>query len=427
MEIKSLNEARKDPNALLIIFNCEGEITADVTPTPTEMELFENYWSADYVADEFVLRDKGQPVLGIQFEFDAVWAADILNLGSEKDAMPLMPKMLAAARGVTEKTVLPLAAGCDVYLGDSETHTLDAACELLVVVPFNEREKYKKLVDKLSEVVYDEVETAFKSLAEMGVKLLNTLPKNPQPVSIVFDSNGEVAKGISPTEEEYELQEKFWHEDENRFTTEMVIRDYGTPALGIYAEFSEQWLMDCLGLDDDEIIVRPVMPMLFVSIDRIAHSILKMMFPLCNIYIGESTNMGGHELLVAVPYDQRKKFRWISDRLEDTLWSLVVNDFRLLLGTELYDFYPTNLDLMRELMAKYGEANGDFFTKSEDAEFVKVFIHSDRIVTHTFDFNDRVKRDIYWEDGRTETSFPELWDGMVEDSYVEDGDCPANP
>lgn len=155
MSVRSLNEALKNFNELMVVVDRHGNVPRRVRPTYEEGELFNKYWSDDRMVDESVVRVHDKPALALHFTFNMVWACKLLDFDFLRNVDPLRPRVLATAKEVAEKVIGPMAPGCHVFVGNG---TLDGEHEVLLALPYEMRDRFDKFIDKLCDTVYDEAE-----------------------------------------------------------------------------------------------------------------------------------------------------------------------------------------------------------------------------------------------------------------------------
>lgn len=183
MAIKSLNEAY-EKNTIKYICNACGDVLGPDNPngvlnahddpkqvmSKCEWDLYSQYWNEDG-SPMYVLRlvEPDQPVraaMGLNFLIDVGWCEDILTkrnptaakLPREEVKAQYMPFMLQALRDAAETSIVELVPGCDLYIGsdtDPDGH------ELLIVVPYEMRDRINEIAARLNNMVYDAIEKLF--------------------------------------------------------------------------------------------------------------------------------------------------------------------------------------------------------------------------------------------------------------------------
>lgn len=171
MAIKSLNEAY-EKDELVYLCNASGEVTdPDNTErvlmtddeinsvlTLREQNLYRNYWTdGDDWCNRYVMRVGDRPALGICYRFTQDWCRNIVKVLSGSDT-PDMLRLFLALSDAARMAFEPLVPGCDLYIGDG---TDPEGHELLVVVPYEMRDKADGIVEALDAVVYNAVEQIF--------------------------------------------------------------------------------------------------------------------------------------------------------------------------------------------------------------------------------------------------------------------------
>ena len=167
MAIKSLNEAYSQ-NALIYICDSCGQIipkggakgTAPCSEegmTLKEQVLYKTYWSDELDCGFCVLNVDGRPAMGLEFLFDVAWCKDFLcteleaETLNDRDILKKHSSQIFRALSDAAKTFLEdMAPGCDLYLGED---TLPDGHELMVVVPYELRDRIHDIAENLDENV----------------------------------------------------------------------------------------------------------------------------------------------------------------------------------------------------------------------------------------------------------------------------------
>lgn len=178
MNILSLNEAY-EKNAFIYLCNGCGEVKDPNNPgrvcEPEEIPsvlslkervLYENYWSEGTGALMYVLRlADNTPAMGVGFLFSSGWCRELAekvsgrkDIGKGELESRWMPRLFLAVSDMAGVILQQAAPDFDVYVGnktDPDGH------EMLVVVPYEDRDKIEKLARKLDTMVYEVVEELF--------------------------------------------------------------------------------------------------------------------------------------------------------------------------------------------------------------------------------------------------------------------------
>lgn len=134
--------------------------------TQEEISLFQDGWSDNLGVNMHILRlSDGTAAMGLNYLFDTCWCMDILEHRNarkgitEKEVKETwMPKLFHAVSEAAERGIQKVVPDYDIYIGrdtDPDGH------ELMVVIPYGDREKIKETADKLYYAVYQAVEELF--------------------------------------------------------------------------------------------------------------------------------------------------------------------------------------------------------------------------------------------------------------------------
>lgn len=153
-----------DNNELSYWCNCIGEINipdtdplsyheADELPGLAR-ELYVEYWTDEYVGKMYVVDYKGAPAIAINYVFDEYYVAELLNKDKATfgDMVVIYNALLEYANKLEWKSLI---WNCEVLVGfdtDPDGH------ELLVIVPYGERNKINRIAQYLDDYVYNAVE-----------------------------------------------------------------------------------------------------------------------------------------------------------------------------------------------------------------------------------------------------------------------------
>lgn len=178
MAVKSLNDAIKQ-GAYKPLCNGCGDVfdpnDAARTCKPEELHglwhkeeitLYEDYWNDNSGAYMYVLRlADGSAAMGLNFLFDADWCKDTLknrrgkkNITEKEVKATWMPRLFHLLSEAAERVIQKAVPDYDIYFGED---TDPDGHELMVVVPYSDRDEINGTVRKLYYMVYQAVEELF--------------------------------------------------------------------------------------------------------------------------------------------------------------------------------------------------------------------------------------------------------------------------
>lgn len=161
--LRSLNELYRRRNAIHFFCDAAGNLNGPddvrvgyVMPedymSEQELDLYRNYWQPGDECSVYVLRIEGNAYIGLVFPFGRDLAAGIAKKRtgrtsvSEEDMNMLFRTMTNLSFMVQQ-----LVPECDVFLGEN---TGVDGHEILVAVPYAERQKVSEYVKKIGKTLY---------------------------------------------------------------------------------------------------------------------------------------------------------------------------------------------------------------------------------------------------------------------------------
>ena len=74
----------------------------------------------------------------------------------------------------------------------------------------------------------------------------------------------------------------------------------------------------------------------------------------------------------------------------------------------IFEFNPTDFKGMCDLMKRYYDEPLPFYGENEDGESVLISVNEHNITTQTFQHNDWLRTNVYYDDGTTEELYEKV-------------------
>lgn len=160
--MKSLNKVYENDEMFYYCNSC-GEISIPGTNPlsyhlPSELptiayELYQKYWNDNNVGRMYVVEYKNKFAIAINYIFDEEYLAEILDTdkATSGDMVVYYNAILEYARKLEWK---PAIGNCEVLVGydtDPDGH------ELIVIIPYDEKDNIETIIDYLDDYAYDSV------------------------------------------------------------------------------------------------------------------------------------------------------------------------------------------------------------------------------------------------------------------------------